>query len=226
MTLAAEKIKIDLHLHTPASRCFADPVDESSCRRLVERARQVGLQMVAVTDHHSVACVQRMRQAAEGTSLVVLPGVELSTRLGEVDEVFFLALFSPEIPEEDLRELLEHLGIDEDNRGNCHYRLQRPLEFIIREVQARQGLLISDHLDKTPQRRRAFAPLIHDYGIRLFDLRNGAFASEIERMLPAGERAFCFTFSDAHGVEGLGKVFSELPLRECSWQGFKEFVGR
>ena len=75
--------KLDLHLHTPASICFSDPINENTCQNLVQRALEVGLDMVAVTDHHSVEYVDKMRQAAEGTPLVVLPGVELSICLGD-----------------------------------------------------------------------------------------------------------------------------------------------
>ncbi len=217
--------RLDLHLHTPASRCFSDQIDENTCRRLVERALEVGLDMVAVTDHHSVEYVDRMRRAARDTPLVVLPGVELSTRLGEIDEVFFLAIFPENTPQQDLRNLLAVLGVDSSHWGDCQYRLPKPLELIIRQVNELGGLLISDHLDKTPQRRRAFAPLIRNYSIRLFDLKDAAFARQIEEMLPPGEQAFCFTFSDAHGVGKMGQVYSEVPLAECSWRGFREWVG-
>ncbi len=216
--------KLDLHLHTPASRCFSDPIDENTCRLLVQRALEVGLDMVAVTDHHSVEYVDKLRRAARDTPLVVLPGVELSIRLGEINDVFFLAIFPQNTPQQDLRDLLGRLGIDRSQWGNCHYRVPQPLELIIQQVQQLDGLLISDHLDKTLQRRRAFAPLIHDYGIRLFDLKDAAFTQQIEEMLPPGEQAFCFTFSDAHGLEKMGQVYSEVPLVECSWQGFKEWV--
>ncbi len=216
--------KLDLHLHTPASVCFADKINENTCQRLVERAIEVGLDMVAVTDHHSVEYVDKMRRAAQGTSLVVLPGVELSTRLGEIDEVYFLAIFPEDTPQRELRDLLISLDIDSSDWGKCHYRVEKPVEFILQQIKDSNGLVISDHLDKTPQRRRAFAPLINDYGVRVFDLKDAAFSFQVKKMMPEGEQAFCFTFSDAHGVAKMGRVYSEAPLEECSWRGLKKWI--
>ena len=63
---------IDLHVHTTASDGLLTPAD------IVARALEAGLTAIAITDHDSVAGVEEARDAAAGTTLEVIPGVELS----------------------------------------------------------------------------------------------------------------------------------------------------
>jgi 3',5'-nucleoside bisphosphate phosphatase len=62
----------DLHTHTTASDGTLTPAE------LVRRALEGGLEVLAVTDHDTVAGVAPAIEAAAGTGLRVLPGVELS----------------------------------------------------------------------------------------------------------------------------------------------------
>jgi 3',5'-nucleoside bisphosphate phosphatase len=65
--------RVDLHLHTRASDGELTPVD------LVRAAVAGGLDVIAVTDHDTVAGVPDALAAAEGTPLRVIAGVEMST---------------------------------------------------------------------------------------------------------------------------------------------------
>lgn len=67
-------VKLDLHLHTPASECFADR--SVSAQAIVKEALEKGLDGIAVTDHNSGAWVDEVKQAATGSGLVVFPGCE------------------------------------------------------------------------------------------------------------------------------------------------------
>jgi predicted metal-dependent phosphoesterase TrpH len=62
----------DLHTHTTASDGALTPAE------LVRLALERGLEVLAVTDHDTVAGVAPAIEAAAGTGLRVLPGVELS----------------------------------------------------------------------------------------------------------------------------------------------------
>jgi predicted metal-dependent phosphoesterase TrpH len=80
-------MKIDLHLHTNASRdCLTDPT------RVVEAARRRGLDGVAVTDHDSASSWDAVIGAANG--LTVIRGEEIFTSEGEIIGLFL----SREIP--------------------------------------------------------------------------------------------------------------------------------
>ena len=79
-------IKAELHAHTT----FSDGVLTPS--ELVAEAQRVGLTALAVTDHDIVDGVAPAREAAAGTGLEVIPGVEFSTNLNG-HEVHVLGLF-------------------------------------------------------------------------------------------------------------------------------------
>jgi len=66
-------MRFDLHLHTTASD------GHLTAEQLVKAALAAQLDCIAVTDHDSVASVTPAMEAASGTSLRVLPGVELSS---------------------------------------------------------------------------------------------------------------------------------------------------
>ena len=56
---------------------------------IVQTALQKGINLLAVTDHNASANVIAVQTAAQGTGLIVLPGMELQTR----EEVHLLCLF-------------------------------------------------------------------------------------------------------------------------------------
>ena len=70
---------IDLHVHTTASDGTSAPAE------VVKAAIEAGLTAIAVTDHDSVAGVAPALEAAAGTPLEIVPGVELSASVGERD---------------------------------------------------------------------------------------------------------------------------------------------
>lgn len=71
-----ERIKADLHVHTSfSSDCTVPPWE------LMEEARRQGLRALAITDHNTVEGALR---AGGLEGLIVLPGIELSTRDGHL----------------------------------------------------------------------------------------------------------------------------------------------
>lgn len=70
---------VDLHAHTNASDGSLSP------EGLVHRAIGKGLTALAITDHDSVEAITAALRAAEGSSLLVIPGVELSAVYENLD---------------------------------------------------------------------------------------------------------------------------------------------
>ncbi len=76
----------DLHLHTVLSACAEV---EMTPPLIVRRACQLGLGLIAVTDHNACLNAGAVMQAAACSGICVLPGMELQTR----EEVHLLCLF-------------------------------------------------------------------------------------------------------------------------------------
>lgn len=76
----------DLHVHTVLSPCAEV---EMIPPLIVQRARDLGLEIVAITDHHAADNVAAVMEAAGSTGLTVLPGMEVQSR----EEVHLLCLF-------------------------------------------------------------------------------------------------------------------------------------
>ena len=80
-------MKIDLHCHT----IFSDGIDTPE--RMVARAKAVGLDGIAITDHDTIAGWKRAIDAGKRLGCVVIPGKEMKIRNGKTVVGELLALF-------------------------------------------------------------------------------------------------------------------------------------
>jgi 3',5'-nucleoside bisphosphate phosphatase len=78
--------RADLHLHTRHSDGLYSPAE------IVDLARRSGLAAVGITDHDTLAGVQPAREAARGSSLEIIAGVEISAEYRS-DELHLLGYF-------------------------------------------------------------------------------------------------------------------------------------
>ncbi len=78
--------RAELHVHTVLSPCAEV---EMIPPLIIQEALEHGADLLAITDHNASANASAVQKAAQGTGLVVLPGMELQTR----EEVHVLCLF-------------------------------------------------------------------------------------------------------------------------------------
>jgi 3',5'-nucleoside bisphosphate phosphatase len=90
---------VDLHAHTSASDGGDDP------RALVEAAAAAGVEVLAVTDHDTVAAVAEARAAGLRLGVEVLAGCELTAQVG--DRVVHVLLYGEGLLAPDLGEAVE-----------------------------------------------------------------------------------------------------------------------
>ncbi|AJQ29379.1 PHP domain protein [Pelosinus fermentans JBW45] len=76
----------DLHVHSVLSPCAAV---EMTPRSIVWHAAKHGIDIVAITDHNACDNVVAVFEAAKGTNVVILPGMEVETE----EEVHMIVLF-------------------------------------------------------------------------------------------------------------------------------------
>lgn len=81
-----KQYRVELHVHTVLSPCAGV---EMIPPLLVQTALEQGIRVIAITDHNATANIAAVMEAARGTDLIVLPGMELQTK----EEVHLLCLF-------------------------------------------------------------------------------------------------------------------------------------
>lgn len=93
--------KIDLHMHTTASD------GEYSPSEVVRLAQDHNLEVIAITDHDTVAGIREARSAAYGTNLSVIAGIELGCENATRD--VHLLGYAFDIDNEHLQQKLDEL---------------------------------------------------------------------------------------------------------------------
>jgi PHP family Zn ribbon phosphoesterase len=152
----------DLHIHTVLSACAET---EMLPELIVERAQELGLGIIAVTDHNSAENAAAVVNAAKGTGITVLPGMEVQTR----EEVHLVCLFDTleqvDLWQQEVYAHLPPLKNDEDAfgtqvvldaEGKIVGRNDRllltatsfSLEEVVRKVCDLNGLCIPAHVDR------------------------------------------------------------------------------
>ncbi len=151
----------DLHIHTCLSPCAEREMSPST---VVRRARERGLDVIAICDHNSAENVDAVSHAAEKVGLAVIGGMEITSR----EEVHVLGLFAEHrllgaaedlvyhnLPgENDPDTFGEQLVMDEeDNVVGRNRRLligatDLTLDEIVQAVHEFGGMAIASHMDR------------------------------------------------------------------------------
>jgi PHP family Zn ribbon phosphoesterase len=188
-----KKIRADLHVHTVLSPCAEV---EMIPPLIVQKALELNINLIAITDHNSTGNIRAVMEAAQGTDLTVLPGMELQTR----EEVHLLCLFETIEQAETWQKVVDSILPDRSNNPDFfgeQFVVDATGDFIRREkrllivsadielddaaaqVHAMGGFAIPAHVD-----RKAFS-LIANLGL----VPPGFEALEISRHLKPTEAA-------------------------------------
>jgi DNA repair ATPase RecN len=142
--------KLDLHIHTPASADFVRPdstSDEQLATAIVDQAIKMGLDAIAVTDHNSGEWVDLVKKAAVPKSLVVFPGVEITTEAGA--GVHIIALFDPTKGSVHVRDLLSKLGLKPEDHGKEKTVVQKSPSEVMVIISQCGALAVAAHINSS-----------------------------------------------------------------------------
>jgi hypothetical protein len=162
--------QVDLHLHTPASADWAEP--GVTFLDWLQAAERKGLDIVAITDHNTVAGVARLRQELErlswlensgrlqneekaalkefrrlGEKVLVLPAFEFTATFG----FHLLGIFPPETSVRQLELLLLRLNVPADklDEGSTEVGATADVLTAYRLIHEAGGLVIAAHANST-----------------------------------------------------------------------------
>lgn len=214
--------KSDLHIHSCLSPC--GDLDMSP-RGIVERSLERGLDLIAVCDHNSAENVGAVMRAGTDRGLPVLAGMEISS----VEEVHSLALFDkveqalamqafvygqlkgtnrPEIFGDQVvaNELDEVEGFNDRLLIGA---TKLPLFRILDEIHRLGGLSIASHVDRPSYSVLSQLGFIsRDLALDALEISPNMARESIPEKIPDAARFPVVTFSDAHFLDDIGKVFT------------------
>jgi ABC-type cobalamin/Fe3+-siderophores transport system ATPase subunit len=136
--------KCDLHLHTPESRCFLDR-DTVLPEQWVKEAIGKGLNCVAITDHNSGEYIDKIKDAAKETDLVVFPGVEVTCSDAKIH---LLVLFDVDKGTQEVNDFLIKIGINRTEFGEQTAGTNKNLEDVVQIATECKALVIPAHVDE------------------------------------------------------------------------------
>lgn len=135
--------KCDLHLHTPASKCFEDKT--VTPEQWVDKAIEKGLQCVAVTDHNSGQWIDKIKIAAQDKDLFVFPGVEITC---DTSKVHLLVLFETSKTSNDVNDFIIRCGIDRANFADQTARTTDTIFQVAERAHEHGAIVIPAHIDE------------------------------------------------------------------------------
>lgn len=138
--------KLDLHLHTPASRCFRDR--SVTPAQIVDAALAAGLDGIAVTDHNSGAWIDDVRQAAAGKPLAVFAGVEITCQGGK-SGLHVIALLDTSAGKAEIESLLSALDFEPKDYGKQDAVVMKSIGDVLRVIDQRGGLAVLAHANSS-----------------------------------------------------------------------------
>ncbi|MGO9611561.1 MAG: PHP domain-containing protein [Dissulfurispiraceae bacterium] len=227
----------DLHIHTCLSPC-ADL--EMTPLKIVQMALSRELDMIAITDHNSAENVAAAKKAAEGTGLIILAGMEITS----LEEVHLLALFEDlDLALQLQRVIYLHLPLQEnDDRLYGHQIVVNelneitgfnkrlligatslPVYTIFKLIKSFNGICIASHIDRNSfsvLSQLAFIPA--ELAFDALEISPNLRREEAVALYEGLNRFPWVSFSDAHYLKDVGRRRTIFTLGNPSFHGLQQ----
>lgn len=134
-------LQVNPHRYAEAFRGKGQPGGPTEhAREVVDKAVELGVSVLAITDHNDVSGVPAFQAAAEDRGVHILPGFELES----TDGVHVLCIYPPATSQERLERFLGEFGIrdTEGSSGLCNTEFVE----VTATVQAQGGVSIAAHV--------------------------------------------------------------------------------
>lgn len=103
-----------MHIHSDASD------GKMNCQEIIDKAKEEKLSVIALTDHHTVKNIDKIKELAKLNDIIVLSGIEFRTEYGQ-KSVHMIGLFPDNYNDIDLdgkfltENILNPLGLVDTN---------------------------------------------------------------------------------------------------------------
>lgn len=214
--------KMDFHVHTPASSCYLDHIDNrrgpTRPEDILRGAATAGLDAMVVVDHNTAAGIDPLRQAIRDREIVIFPGVEITAKGGHL-----LGVFNPGTPIAVLQSLVLKLGFTPQQMGQGFEEAPFWMDEVFQFIAEAGGIALAAHVDRRPRGFVVSEELKREEKRRIY---NSPFLSGLEITIPFDKELWtkglmpgypqgkgCVQGSDAHAPEEMGRrpVYLDVP---------------
>lgn len=212
------KHRMELHVHSVLSPCASL---EMIPPLIIEKALEAKIDVIALTDHNSTSNVPAVLEAAAGTGIKVLPGMELET----AEEIHVLCLFDTLTQLQAFQKIVDNhlpdyknnedffgsqLIVDKD--GNFLRKEERLLHTASdlsifdaqKEVQLLGGLFIPAHVEREENgmlpRLGGVPPELH---LAIVEISSYESTPEVRKLWPDLKEVHIIKNGDAHDLDGM-----------------------
>lgn len=231
--------RADLHIHSVLSPC-ADL--EMSPVNIVNRAKALGLDIIAVTDHNSTLHCPLMVELASRVGIMAVYGVEVTTR----EEVHCVCLVEDEPKRKLLQQYLEDniqrvpnnvdifgyqvvVNEQEEIVQEIDYLLHGALNKGINEIEAFVhgigGIFIPAHADRPKYSitsQLGFVP--PDLNYDAIELSRHTTEEKFLASNPFVRKKRFVRSSDAHMIDQIGTIYTMLTMNNLTFKDLKESI--
>lgn len=228
--------KADLHIHSVLSPC--GDLDASPTR-IVERAKQCGIDILGISDHNTTRHVRVMMELGKENGIFILPGIEINTS----EEIHCLAFFENADVAEDFQSFIdENLPLVMNNSALFGQQLvvdrneniidevdilltaaiNASIYEVSREVYKRNGLFIPAHIDRpytSVYSQLGFIP--DDLHFDALEVSARSKVSDFKMQHKELETFTLITNSDAHHPDAINRATTTFELEEISFREIK-----
>ena len=113
---------------------------QSHAEAIVAKAAEIGVSVLAITDHNNVSGVAAFREAAENRGITIFPSFELSSSEG----IHVLCIYPPDTGENQLGRYLGEFGIRDTKPSSKPSR--DSFDAILEKVRGQGGITIAAHI--------------------------------------------------------------------------------
>ncbi len=233
--------KIDLHIHTPVSKCF----DDKSVKPddIIKKALDEKLDAIAITDHNTGEWVDKIKKASKN-KLIIFPGIEISV-LGGKNGVHVIGIFDKSKTTKHIENLLGDLKIKADKYGKEDAYTDKTPNQVIDIISEHGGMAIIAHANSAQgvmggikgnprteiiKNKNLIAAEATDFDKidkikmkrRIVDLLDGKHPEYRKLAVYQASDNPSRTKEGKHSLEGIGSRFTYFKLDEISFEGLRQ----
>ncbi|MGN0538450.1 MAG: PHP domain-containing protein [Candidatus Fimenecus sp.] len=232
-------LKYDFHLHSCLSPCGDNDMTPYN---LVNMAKLLGYDIIALTDHNSCLNCPAALKAGEEAGITVVPGMELCTS----EEIHAVCLFPELVKALDFSDYVkstmmpvkndasifgEQLIMDSTDRiiGNEEILLTSAsgisIDDAVKEVSRFGGAVFPAHLDRASYSVLSVLGFMYpEMGFTAAEFTHKAYIPQYEENHPLLKEMKKLRNSDAHYLENMVEPSVEIDLPQCSAEAVVNFL--